>query len=184
MSDKSTGMSPEAILKGTGRPWDEWVRLLDEAGGDTMTHTELARYVLENYDLSMWWAQGVAIGYHTAKGLRAKGMTSDGYAANASKTLPIPLEQLWRLWGDDALRAQWLDPDLLTVTTATENRTFNAKWNADDSRVSVNFTAVGENRSKFGLQHSRLASSEMIEERRAFWKAAIERLVQVANEPS
>lgn len=184
MSDHPNGMSPEAIRKGTGHTWEEWIRLLDAAGAESMNHTELAKYVLENHEISAWWAQGVAIGYEHDKGLRPRGMTSDGFAANASKTLPIPLDRLWRLWGDDDLRAQWLDPDLLTVTTATENRTFNAKWNADGSRVSVNFGAVGDDRSKFGLQHSRLATSEEIAERKAFWKTAIARLAEVAEKTS
>lgn len=181
MSDKPNGMSPEAIKNGTGKDWDEWIRLLDEAGGASMTHTELAKYVLDTYPISPWWGQGVAIGYHTAKGIRPKGMTSDGFAANASKTLPIPLNRLWKLWADDDLRAQWLDPDLLTVSSASENRTFNARMNTDDSRISINFSAVGEGKSKFGLQNTRLANGEMIAERKAFWKAAIERLVEVAD---
>lgn len=184
MSDSLIGMSPEAIRNGTGRDWDEWIRLLDEAGGASMTHTELAKYVLDNYDLSVWWGQGVAIGYHTAKGLRPKGMTSKGFAANASKTLSIPLNRLWKLWADDDLRAQWLDPDLLTVSSASENRTFNAKYNPDGTRISINFSAVGDDRSKFGLQHAGLANAEEIEERKAFWKAAIERLVEVAGKAS
>ncbi len=182
MSDNPNGMSPEAIKKGTGRTWEEWVAVLDAAGGESMSHTELAKYILENFDLSVWWGQGVAIGYHHAKGLRPRGMTSDGFAANASKTLSIPLNRLWKLWADDELRAQWLDPALLTVSSASENRTFNAKLNSDNSRISINFSAVGEDRSKFGLQNTRLASADEIPVRKAFWKEAIERLVEVANQ--
>ena len=118
MSENPNGMSLEAIQNGTGRSWDEWLALLDAAGAMAMNHTELARFVLENFELSGWWAQGVAIGYEHERGLRPKGMTSDGFAANASKTVQAPVEKLWRLWGDDALRAQWLDPTLVTVTTA------------------------------------------------------------------
>ncbi len=181
MSDNPNGMSPEAIKNGTGRTWDEWVALLDAAGGTSMTHTELARYVLENYELSGWWAQGVAIGYHHAKGLRPRGMTSDGFAANASKTVAVPVETLWRLWGDDALRAQWLDPALVTVTTATENKSFRARWNADDSRISADFYAKGEAKSSVSLQHTRLANQEEIAVMKAFWKAAIERMKEIAE---
>jgi hypothetical protein len=173
MGDKSSGMSLETIRNGTGRTWDEWLALLDAAGATSMNHTELARYVLETYELSEWWAQGVAIGYETERGMRPKGMTSDGFAANASKTLHIPLEKLWRLWSDDALRATWLDADVITKTTATENKSFRGKWNADDSRVNVNFSAKGNDKSNFSLQHTRLPSQEEIEVKRAFWKDAI-----------
>ena len=182
MTDQPNGMSPGAIKNGTGKDWAEWVKILDAVDATSMDHKTIAKYVLDNYDLSGWWAQGVAIGYEHEKGMRPKGMTSDGFAANASKTLAIPVKRLWRLWADDELRASWLDPDLVTKTTATENKTFNGRWNADDSRISVNFYAKGENKSNFGLQHRRLASQDEIEVKRTFWKDAIKRLVEVAEE--
>lgn len=109
----SPGMSPEAILNGTGKPWEEWLSLLDQAEGTSMSHTQLAQYLENNFDISGWWAQGIAIGYEYARGMRKRGMTSDGFAANASKTLNLPVEKVWALFGDDVLRAQWLDPALL-----------------------------------------------------------------------
>lgn len=181
MSDQKMGMSPEAIKNGTGKSWEEWVKILDDANATSMDHATIAKFVHENFEVSGWWAQGVAIGYEHEKGMRPAGMTSDGFAANASKTLGIPVEQMWRLWADDELRAQWLHPDLITKTTATENKSFHGKWNADDSRVSVNFSSKGESKSSFGVQHRRLSGQDEIEVRKAFWKDAIQRLVEVAT---
>lgn len=146
-----------------------------------MTHTELAAYISKNFEVSGWWAQGIAIGYEYDRGMRARGMTSDGFATNISKTLAIPVAQLWAYFANDDLRAQWLEPDLLTPTSATEPRTFNAKWNLDDSRVSVNFQAKGDNKSSFGLQHRRLANQEAIEPTKAMWKAMVAALVEVLH---
>jgi len=175
-------MSSEAIRNGTGRTWEEWTALLDAENAASMSHAEIARMVAEKYALDGWWAQGVTVGYEQIKGLRVKGQTSDGFAANASKTVNVPLERLWRLWGDDALRAQWLDPALVTVTTATENKSFRARWNADDTRISADFYAKGEQKSSVALQHSRLPDLEVTAERKSFWKEAMERMKKVAEE--
>lgn len=181
MASHESKMSPEAIRNGTGKHWDEWVKILDGANATSMDHATIAKYIHENFEVSGWWAQGVAIGYEHEKGMHPAGMTSDGFAAHASKTLPIPVEHLWRLWADDELRAQWLDLDLITKTTATENKSFHGKWNADDSRVSVHFSAKGESKSSFGVQHKRLSGQEEIVAKKAFWKDAIQRLVEVAE---
>src|SRR5690606_31192615 len=137
MTDQPNGMSPEAVKNGTGKDWAEWVKILDAVNATSMDHKGIAKYVLDNYDLSGWWAQGVAIGYEHEKGMRPKGMTSDGFAANASKTLAVPLERLWQLWADDDLRAQWLDPDLVPKSTATENKALTRNGNAHDSARSA-----------------------------------------------
>ncbi|MCK2200135.1 hypothetical protein [Corynebacterium callunae] len=176
---KTPGMSPEAILKGTGKSWAEWLELLDKAQGTTMTHTELAAYIAKNFEVSGWWAQGIAIGYEYDRGMRDRGMTSDGYATNASKTFNTPVSTLWQFFADDQLRSQWLEPDLLSPTSATEPKTFNAKWNADNSRISVNFQAKGENKSSFGLQHRRLPSQEHIAPTKAMWKSKIAVLAEL-----
>lgn len=179
--DNSPGMSPETVLNGTGKPWEEWLALLDAAKGTSMNHAELARFVEQNFEVSGWWAQGIAIGYEYARGMRERGMTSDGFATNASKTLNLAVEQVWELFGDSDLRAKWLDPQLLEQTSATRPRTFNAKWLADDSRVSVNFTSKGDNKSSFAIQHRRLQHQDDIATVKAFWKQRIAELVKVAN---
>lgn len=176
------GMSPEAILNGTGKPWEEWLKLLDDVKATSWTHTHIAKHIVDNFDVSGWWAQGIAIGYEYERGMRKPGMTSDGFAANASKTLNLPVEKVWKLFGDDALRAQWLDPTLIEKTSATEPKTFNAKWLADDSRVSVNFTSKGDNKSSFGIQHRRLPDQDSIPVMKAFWKERIAALVEVSKQ--
>lgn len=182
MAEQSPGMSPESIKNGTGKEWAAWLKILDDANATTMTHTQIAKHIDENYDVGGWWAQGIAIGYEYERGMRERGMTSDGFATNASKTLNIPVEQAWGLWANDDLRAQWLDPALLTVSSATPSKSFNAKWNSDDSRVSVHFTAKGEHKSSFGVQQRRLPQQEDIDVQKAFWKEAITRLVKVAEQ--
>ncbi|WP_198684084.1 hypothetical protein [Brachybacterium sp. YJGR34] len=184
MSDQPPGMSSEALRNGTGKEWPQWVEILDGIGATSMDHTAIARHIRDTYALSTWWSQAVAIGYEDVKGMRPRGMTSDGFAANASKTFDLPVHVLWRHVAEDELRALWLDPGLLTASSAKEDRTFNARWNADDSRVSATFTAKGEARSSLSLQHRRLASQEQIPETKAFWKDALARLADVVGRGS
>ncbi|ANE04034.1 hypothetical protein [Corynebacterium crudilactis] len=178
----SGGMSPESILNGTGTSWDQWLKILDDTKATAWNHAQIAKYLLDNFEVSGWWAQGIAIGYEYERGMREPGMTSDGFAANASKTLNLPVEKVWKFFGDDELRAQWLEPDLLLKTSATEPKTFNAKWLADDSRISVNFTAKGENKSSFGIQHRRLPEQGQIAVMKAFWKDRISTLVELSKQ--
>jgi hypothetical protein len=181
MVENPSGMSSEAVQNGTGRTWEEWTALLDADNAGSLSHADIAKLIAEKHGLDGWWGQGVAVGYEQIKGLRVKGQTSDGFAANASKTLQVPLERLWAVWGDEALRAEWLDPALVTVTTATENKSFRARWNADDTRISVDFYAKGEGKSSVALQHSRLPDLEVTEARKAFWKEAMARMQKVAE---
>lgn len=181
MIDNPNGMSSEAVQNGTGRTWEEWTVLLDADNASALTHAEIAKLIVEKHGLDGWWGQGVAIGYEQIRGLRVKGQTSDGFAANASKTINVLIDRLWRLWGDAELRDQWLDGALLTVTTATENKSFRAKWNADDSRISADFYVKGDNKSSVALQHSRLPDLDAVNEKKVFWKESIERMKAMAE---
>jgi len=46
----------------TGRTWNEWIRLLDEAGGHEMTRKTIAAYLGKEYGLSSLWQEMVSIG--------------------------------------------------------------------------------------------------------------------------
>jgi hypothetical protein len=73
------GMSEAAILKGTGRSWDEWFRILDAWDASTHNHTEIARYVNAELGVDGWWSQSVTVGYERARGMRAPNQRPEGF---------------------------------------------------------------------------------------------------------
>lgn len=72
MSADESGHSDEAVKKGSGKAWKGWFDILDRWGGVDRTHTEIARYLTDEHDVSGWWAQSVTVGYERARGIRAK----------------------------------------------------------------------------------------------------------------
>jgi hypothetical protein len=78
-------MSDPAVSKRTGRPWAEWVRVLDAAHAADKPHREIADYV-SSLGVPDWWTQTVTVGYERIRGLRAKGQRRDGgYEASKSR---------------------------------------------------------------------------------------------------
>lgn len=173
------GMSDEAIQRGTGKTWAEWLRVLDAWGARDRTHREIARYVAEEFGVGAWWAQGVTVGYERARGMRKKHERPDGYSVNASRTLPLPVARVYAAFADDAERATWLEPELVRVRTFTENKVWRCEMLGDGSRVEVRFTAKTPHKTSIAIQQTRLASEDAVAKWRAFWKSRLDRLADL-----
>lgn len=62
-------ISEEAVQAATGKNWQDWFRLLDDAGAARMTHKEIVGIVgrLDEDDrVSGWWRQSIAVAYEKA----------------------------------------------------------------------------------------------------------------------
>jgi hypothetical protein len=110
--------SEEALRANTGRGWSEWFALLDDWGATGRSHTEIARWLVEEQKVHGWWAQSIAVTYEQARGMRIPGQGPDGFfTASASKTIAVPALKAFEAFADDALRERWLPGAMLTVTT-------------------------------------------------------------------
>lgn len=170
------GIGDEAVEAKTGCGWEKWVRTLDRQGAASWPHREIARHVHEQYEIPAWWAQMVTVGYERIKGLREMGQRrSGGYETSKSKTVPVPLAELYRAFADGRTRKRWLGDVGLTVRKATPERSMRITWE-DDTSVEVGFYAKGEAKSQVAVQHSKLESQDDIEARKAFWGERLEAL--------
>lgn len=174
-------VSDEAVQAKTGRAWQEWLDLIDAAGGQRMSHKEIVRWLDEQHAVEPWWQQMVAVTYEKARGLRAKHQMTDGYAVSANKTVPVEVDELFKMWEDEALRQQWLPGAPLSVSKATPAKSMRLRWTSDDSRVDLYFTAKGEHKSQVSVQHSKLADAEQAEKLKVFWREALEALRELAS---
>jgi hypothetical protein len=164
------GGKSDALLKEkTGCTWERWVKALDRVKAYTWPHREIAKYVMEKYKTPGWWAQTVTVGYERIKGLRAVGQRRDGsFEANKSKTLGVPLAQLYGALHDARTRARWLPGVDLTVRTATREKSMRITW-PDQTSVVIGFERKGPAKSLVAIQHGKLPDRDSATRAKQYW---------------
>jgi uncharacterized protein YndB with AHSA1/START domain len=170
------GIGSDAVARATGKAWDQWLAILDKAGAATMPHKAIARMLSEKYAVPPWWSQMITVGYEQARGMREAYQKADGYSASVSRTMAAGIERLYGAWADPALRSLWLGAAPVVVTRSKDGKSMNMAWTAGGSRVEVNFTPEGADKSKVAVQHDRLADREAVVEKKGFWAGALGRL--------
>jgi hypothetical protein len=165
-----------ALVARTGRPWAEWLALLEAWGPAGRTHREIARWLNVEHDVDGWWAQELTVRYEMESGRRRPGERPDGFEVSASKTVGVPIERLFEAWVDEGTRGQWLRDVAIRVRTATPHR--SARFDVGDGteRLAVNFLAKGDARSAVALQHQRLPDAETAARVKAAWRARMTEL--------
>jgi hypothetical protein len=173
------GMSDAAVRNATGKDWLEWTRTLDAADAVTMTHRDIAAHLHDDLDVPAWWAQMVTVGYERLRGLREPGQRrGGGYDVNKSKTMPVPVADLYRAFDDEALRDRWLPDVALTIRSSTVNKSMRIRM-PDDTPLDVYFTAKGEAKSTVSLQHRRLPDKRAADEGKVYWGGRLAALAEL-----
>jgi hypothetical protein len=170
--------SEAALRRATGKGWDQWFRILDDWGADARTHRQITGYLSEEHGVPGWWTQSVAVGYERARGKRTKYQTASGFQVSVSKTLPVGVGELSRMFEDARRRSRWLEAGTLTLRTSQPRKSARFDHRDGTSRVQAYFESKGRSKSTVSIQHERLASAGAVEEMRAFWK---ERLALLAE---
>lgn len=167
-------MSDSAVKAKTGRDWKGWFTLLDKAGAKQFAHTKIVAILHEKHDVPGWWSQMVTVEYELSRGLRERHQKTDGFSVSASKTLGIPLADLYEATVDAARRKRWFPKGSFKQSSQTKNKYLNGDWN--DARLNVGFYAKGDDRAQIAIQVNKLESKEDVERERAAWKAALAKL--------
>ena len=155
----------------TGRPYREWFAELDAWGATDVPHKEIAAWLMAERGVPGWWAQNITVEYERARGLRSVGQGRDGlFRVNASKTVSVPLEELFAAVVDPVRRDEWLPGVVLRERTATPHRTARFDWGEGSTRVIFGFEAKGDGKSTVALSHERLPDSESAATLKAFWR--------------
>jgi hypothetical protein len=176
---KLAGKSDAVLKARTGCTWERWVKALDRVGAHEWTHTEIARYVVEQYEIPGWWAQSVTVGYERIKGLRAVGQRRNGpFEASKSRTFPVPLARLFRSFHDSRQRTRWLPGVALTVRSSTPGKYMRITW-PDRTSVAVGFLAKGDGKSQVAIQHENLPDKAAATRLKAYWTERLDALGEV-----
>ncbi|HYH27348.1 MAG TPA: hypothetical protein VEA19_01065, partial [Actinomycetota bacterium] len=176
-SEVDLGHSEASVRKGTGHGWRHWLRLLDAWGATKKTHKQIAQHLREEQGVSGWWSQAVTMGYERARGMRAVNQSAAGvFYVSVSKTVNVPVKDLFRAFVDAGARRRWLEPGLLSRRTASEYRSARFDFRDDGSRVVAGFESKEPSKSMVAVQHERLKDGKAVEEMRAFWRERLARL--------
>ena len=174
-------VSEEAIVKGTGRGWDDWYRILDAWDATSHTHTEIARYVNGEHGIDGWWSQSVTVGYERARGMRAPNQRPEGFEVSVSKTIDMPSMDAWRAFVEPKRRASWLDLGLRMRTgTRTIGRAARFDVPSEGTRVNVVFDPKGDDRAVVTVTHVKLADAADVASHRTAWRERLARLAALA----
>jgi uncharacterized protein YndB with AHSA1/START domain len=176
------GVGTEAVERATGKGWDEWLKVLDRAGAKTMPHKEIALLLSRKCGVPDWWSQMVTVGYEQARGLRDIYQHADGYAANATRTYEVSVENLFSAWSDPKARARWLPRAPLELRRAVDGKSMRMTWTSGKSRVEVNFFAKGTAKSQVQVEHGKLPSARAVTRQKAYWSEALGRLKAVLED--
>jgi uncharacterized protein YndB with AHSA1/START domain len=175
--DEPAPVSDVTVKEKTGKSWNEWFRLLDRVDAHAMTHGEIVRVLADTYEVGPWWRQMLAVGYERARGLREKHETPSGYQVGASKTVNVPVAELWTAWHDARRRRAWLGDAQLTIRKATAPKSLRITW-SDGSSVDVLFQAKSAAKSMVSVDHRKLPDGERVAEMKSFWRERLVRLKQ------
>ncbi|MDQ3662960.1 MAG: hypothetical protein M3454_18310 [Actinomycetota bacterium] len=172
------GKSDESILRGSGKAWEEWFSILDAWGAQERTHTEIARYVNEQHEVSGWWAQTVTVGYERGRGMRGVNERASGYYVGVSKTIPVGVNELFDEFTNARKRNRWLEPGTLRTRTSQPGKSARFDFRDGEGRVHVYFSSKGKSKATVHVDHERLSDAGAVAEMRAFWK---ERLAELSH---
>ena len=172
---KLAGVGSQAVLKATGRAWDEWLKVLDRAGAKSMAHKDIAMMLSRKFSVPDWWCQMVTVGYEQARGLRVPHRGAEGFRANASKTVDVGVDRLYSAWSDARQRSRWLPAAPMQVRRATEGKSMRVTWEKRED-LDVTFARKGPGKSMVQVQHGKLANAAAVKRSKAFWTTALARL--------
>ncbi len=163
------GIKEESVRKATDRSWADWVKALDALGAEKMVHRDIASEIRNRWDISEWWIQTVTVGYERIKGLRETGQLSGGsFAANKSKTFPVPIAELYKAVAEKRQRDQWMSPADMTVRKRTPEKSMRISW-GDGTQVEIYFWSKGDSKSQIQIQHRGFESKSAADEMKTFW---------------
>jgi hypothetical protein len=171
------GHTDEVVQQNTGKNWRAWLRILDRWGARERTHGQIARYLTDEYGVSGWWAQTIAVGYERARGMRAKYQRiSGGFSVSVSKTFNIGVGPLYAAFTEPRRRNRWLEAGTLRVRTTRKNTSARFDHGDGTSRVNAYFDSKARTKTTVTVEHQHLPDAGAVEEMRALWRERLARL--------
>jgi Domain of unknown function (DUF4287) len=165
-----------AVVKATGKSWDEWFAILDAAGARNMTHKEIVAVLSDQHHVGPWWQQMVTVGYEQARGLRVKHQTVTGFSVSRSKTIAAAAANAFAAWKDKRKRDKWLADGDFTIRKATVAKSLRITWIDGETNLDVQFFEKGKDRCQVAVEHARLKNAKEAAKMKVYWGEQLHKL--------
>lgn len=167
------------IQRATGRERAEWFKMLDAWGAVGRPYREISNWLTGEHDLSRWWAQKLIVEYEQERGVRPPGVRRDGtFEVSASKTVGVPLEQVFDAFVNTRRRKRWLTDATMSLSDSRPGSSARFLWEDGSTRVTVSFLDKGPSKSTVMVSHDRITGSKRAQSAKARWK---QRLVELKS---
>lgn len=169
------------VVDKTGAPLEHWFTLLDKKGAKEITTKEIYELVnnLKGLEaLGEWNQHLLATTYQWNRGLRERGQKENGFEISVSKTINVPVQQLYNSLVNEQNRKDWLKENI-TIKKATENKSARITWSDNTSALSVDFYMKNENKTQIVIQHLKIKNSTEAASLKEFWSEHLENLKKI-----
>lgn len=177
-----TGMTDDALQRGSGKTIAEWLDILDAWGATERTHTLIARWLVSEHGIGGWWAQSVTVGYERARGMRARHQQPGGYAVSVTKTINADGDRITNALTDASLRSGWLPDAPMRPRTTTRGGSVRFDWDDPPSRIAVFLVAKGAAKTQVALNHEKLPDPEAAERMKLMWRERLGALKELLEQ--
>jgi hypothetical protein len=169
-------ISDGAVIKSTGKSWNEWFSILNKAGAKKMDHKDIAEYLSKKQNVRDWWSQMVTVHYEQEIKGRRRHETTSGYQISKSKTFPYSVSKTFNAVHSPTPRKVWLkDPDF-NITTSTKNKSIRGKWIDGNTNIEFQFYPKDKSKTQLVVQHNKISSIKEAEKLKTYWGKSLESL--------
>ena len=165
----------DSVIAHTGRSWDEWCDLIDTWPEADLGHAAVAARVLDEFDVTGWWGQGITVGWERITGRRLVNQMSDGtFTASVTRTICIDATELREMLYDDDDRA-----DLFGGMPSEMRSRPGVKVpriRLDSGTVSIAMDEKPGGRTTVSVAHEKLSAPADVEQWKPFWTDWLEAL--------
>jgi hypothetical protein len=173
---RHAGIGDDAVKRRTGRGWEEWFELLDQAGAKELEHPEIARWLDVRHGAGAWWSQMITVAYEQARGRRVRHERAGGdFAVSATRTIAAKPSAIWKALSDAATRRKWVNAATWKVRTKKAPERMRIEWGKDEL-VEFRITPKGADKCLVAADHSRLKDAKSAASTKKCWARALDKM--------
>ncbi len=169
----------DSVRAATGKGWDEWCDLIDAWPEADLGHAAVAARVLDEFDVTGWWGQGITVGWERITGRRLVNQMSDGtFTAAVTRTIRIDANELRQMLYDDEDRSDLFGgmPSEMRSRPGVKA----PRIRLDTGTVSIATEEKLDGRTTVSVTHAKLNGPADVEQWKPFWSDWLDAL----DEPS
>ena len=164
-------ITDKLVLPETGKTMEQWFEVMDKKGASKMPQENiffLTGKIKGLSNLSEWNRNLFTTSYTWHKGLRQRGEKQGGFEISVSKTVNVPLNDLYNSFVNDAQRKKWLK-EKIVIRKQTENKSARVTWTDEVTSLSIDFYAKGKDKSQIVVQHMKIEDAQKADVMKVFW---------------